>query len=105
MTVRLRILRGRGLASSLAVILARARLGHDSTAPRCGVLIAHGIVSPEGSEARSPSLKGGLVVSWCGMRGIVTLATAFALPEDFPYRDLILFTPLPWCWARWSSRA
>jgi CPA1 family monovalent cation:H+ antiporter len=26
------------------------------------------------------------------MRGIVTLATAFALPERFPHRDLILFT-------------
>jgi len=31
-------------------------------------------------------------VSWCGMRGIVTLAAAFALPESFPYRDLILLT-------------
>jgi len=43
-------------------------------------------------------VKGGLVVSWCGMRGIVTLAAAFALPDGssggpaFPYRDLILFT-------------
>jgi CPA1 family monovalent cation:H+ antiporter len=26
------------------------------------------------------------------MRGIVTLAAAFALPEQFPYRDLILLT-------------
>src|SRR5438270_661185 len=26
------------------------------------------------------------------MRGIVTLAAAFALPEHFPYRDLILLT-------------
>jgi Na+/H+ antiporter len=32
------------------------------------------------------------VVGWCGMRGIVTLAAALALPLDFPYRDLILFT-------------
>jgi CPA1 family monovalent cation:H+ antiporter len=36
--------------------------------------------------------KGGAVVAWCGMRGIVTLAAAFALPESFPYRDLILLT-------------
>jgi CPA1 family monovalent cation:H+ antiporter len=34
----------------------------------------------------------GIIVSWCGMRGIVTLAAAFALPESFPYRDLILLT-------------
>ena len=39
-----------------------------------------------------PSLAGGIVVSWCGMRGIVTLAAAFALPIGFPYRDLVLLT-------------
>jgi Na+/H+ antiporter len=39
-----------------------------------------------------PTLRGGIVVSWCGMRGIVTLAAAFALPLGFPYRDLILLT-------------
>jgi CPA1 family monovalent cation:H+ antiporter len=32
------------------------------------------------------------VVAWCGMRGTVTLAAALALPADFPYRGLILFT-------------
>ena len=40
----------------------------------------------------APTVRGGLVVSWCGMRGIVTLAAAFALPENFPYRDLMLLT-------------
>jgi CPA1 family monovalent cation:H+ antiporter len=30
-----------------------------------------------------PTVKGSIVVSWCGMRGIVTLATALALPEHF----------------------
>jgi CPA1 family monovalent cation:H+ antiporter len=39
-----------------------------------------------------PTMRGGLLISWCGMRGIVTLAAAFALPEGFPYRDLILLT-------------
>jgi len=38
----------------------------------------------------APTVKGGLVIGWCGMRGIVTLAAAYALPEGFPYRDLIL---------------
>jgi monovalent cation/hydrogen antiporter len=42
-----------------------------------------------------PSIGAGLVVSWSGMRGIVTLATALALPDGsaasaFPYRDLIV---------------
>jgi CPA1 family monovalent cation:H+ antiporter len=31
------------------------------------------------------------ILSWAGMRGVVSLAAAFALPPDFPSRDLILF--------------
>jgi monovalent cation/hydrogen antiporter len=37
-----------------------------------------------------PTFAGSLVVSWAGMRGIVTLATAYALPAEFPHRDLAL---------------
>ena len=37
-----------------------------------------------------PTWKGSVVVGWAGMRGIVTLATAYALPAGFPYRDLAL---------------
>jgi len=37
-----------------------------------------------------PTVAGGVLVSWCGMRGLVTLATAFALPPGFPGRDLIV---------------
>jgi Na+/H+ antiporter len=33
-----------------------------------------------------------LLVGWSGMRGLVTLATAFALPVDFPDRDLVVLT-------------
>ncbi len=46
-----------------------------------------------------PTFKGGIVISWCGMRGIVTLAAAYALPEagengqgGFPFRDPIILT-------------
>jgi CPA1 family monovalent cation:H+ antiporter len=35
-----------------------------------------------------PTLAGSTIVGWCGMRGIVTLATAFALPPAFPFREL-----------------
>lgn len=42
----------------------------------------------------APSLARGLVVSWCGMRGLVTLATALALPENFPSRDIIVLSAL-----------
>jgi len=38
------------------------------------------------------TLRHGILVGWCGMRGLVTLATAFALPETFPQRDLIVLT-------------
>ncbi|MBN9082535.1 MAG: Na+/H+ antiporter [Rhizobiales bacterium 62-17] len=45
-----------------------------------------------------PTVGGAVAISWAGMRGIVTLAAAFAIPETlpngapFPYRDLILLT-------------
>ena len=39
-----------------------------------------------------PSVGSGLLISWAGMRGIVTLAAAMALPPRFPYRDLIVLT-------------
>ena len=44
----------------------------------------------------APTVGSGIVLSWAGMRGIVTLAAAFAIPETlpgglpFPHRDLIL---------------
>lgn len=49
-------------------------------------------IKPRRDSLRPPSVKGGVMISWCGMRGIVTLAAAFALPVGFPYRDLILLT-------------
>jgi CPA1 family monovalent cation:H+ antiporter len=55
------------------------------------LLRARGLLSPE-TWILIPTVKGGIVVSWCGVRGIVTLAAAFALPEGFAYRDLILLT-------------
>jgi CPA1 family monovalent cation:H+ antiporter len=47
-----------------------------------------------GSSADPPPLtvKGGLVIGWSGMRGIVTLAAALALPAAFPGRDVIQLT-------------
>jgi CPA1 family monovalent cation:H+ antiporter len=39
-----------------------------------------------------PTVGSGVVISWSGMRGIVSLAAAMALPPTFPYRDLILLT-------------
>ncbi|KQO67893.1 sodium:proton antiporter [Methylobacterium sp. Leaf89] len=49
----------------------------------------------DGTETRDRGLSAGIAVSWAGMRGIVTIATALALPDGdpgFPYRDLIVLT-------------
>lgn len=39
-----------------------------------------------------PTVGSGLIISWAGMRGIVSLAAALALPPAFPYRNLIVLT-------------
>jgi monovalent cation/hydrogen antiporter len=38
------------------------------------------------------ALRQGVFVGWCGMRGFVTIATAFALPGNFPHRDTVVLT-------------
>src|SRR5215213_5611269 len=54
--------------------------------------------TPGPRDAVALSRRAAALVGWCGMRGIVTLAAALALPTGgeggppFPYRDLILFT-------------
>jgi CPA1 family monovalent cation:H+ antiporter len=55
------------------------------------------ILKALGKEADPPLPGEAFIVSWCGMRGIVSLAAALALPVQvehgvfFPYRDLIIF--------------
>ncbi len=39
----------------------------------------------------SPPWQHVVIISWAGMRGVVSLAVALALPEGFPERDLIVF--------------
>ncbi|QPC90980.1 sodium:proton antiporter [Mesorhizobium sp. INR15] len=46
-----------------------------------------------GSEEQrrdAPTFGGAILVGWCGMRGLVTLVVAIALPADFPGRDPIV---------------
>jgi len=43
-------------------------------------------------HAKVPSASIGVLVSWCGMRGLVTLATALALPQEFPSRNVIVLS-------------
>jgi NhaP-type Na+/H+ or K+/H+ antiporter len=43
-------------------------------------------------EKSSETLRQATFMGWCGMRGFVTIATAFALPEAFPHRDTVVLT-------------
>ena len=76
----------------------RRRARHRDPDPhRLGDVVRRGAAAVDRARAIltsmiAPTVRGGIVVSWCGMRGIVTLAAAFALPENFPYRDLMLLT-------------
>lgn len=60
------------------------------------VMLYNRVINRFGRKRRlpPPTLAQGIVVSWCGMRGLVTLATALALPMSFPGRDLIVLSAL-----------
>ncbi len=48
----------------------------------------HGFHPPRPMLA--PTFQGGVVIAWCGMRGVVTVAAALALPDGFPHRGTIV---------------
>ncbi len=89
-----------GVAAAVCVATILARIAWVSGAAavsrwRCRPA-AHG---EEGRrDTVGLSNRAAAVVGWCGMRGIVTLAAALALPAGgadgpaFPYRDLVVFT-------------
>ena len=49
---------------------------------------------PDMETGRHPSWKYTAVLGWAGMRGVVTLAAAFAIPESFAYRETLILTAL-----------
>lgn len=77
-----------GFALAILVVVVAVRLAW---------VLLYGIMhrddpSTVGAMTRRASMKAALVVSWSGMRGIVTLAAALALPQGFPHRGFILLT-------------
>ena len=52
----------------------------------------HAFYAVRNGQPEPASLNQGILAGWCGMRGLLTLATAFALPADFPQRDLVVLT-------------
>jgi CPA1 family monovalent cation:H+ antiporter len=74
-----------GAAVSLAVILVRIAWVFPATyGPR---LASRSIRERD----PAPPWRNVVVLSWAGMRGVISLAAALALPFDVPQRDLILF--------------
>jgi CPA1 family monovalent cation:H+ antiporter len=43
------------------------------------------------SRDPAPPARSVTVIAWTGMRGVISLAVALALPLDFPQRDLVIF--------------
>jgi monovalent cation/hydrogen antiporter len=50
--------------------------------------------APDRETGRHPSWQYTAVLGWAGMRGVVTLAAAFAIPESFRYRDTLVLAAL-----------
>jgi CPA1 family monovalent cation:H+ antiporter len=45
---------------------------------------------PDGATGRPPPWTYTFLIGWAGMRGVVTLAAAFVIPESTPHRDVLL---------------
>jgi CPA1 family monovalent cation:H+ antiporter len=73
-----------GVAAAVCVAVIVARIIWVSAASAVSRWRRHDGVGLSGRAA--------YVAGWCGLRGIVTLAAALALPVNFPFRDLIFFT-------------
>lgn len=62
-----------------------------------GTFLPHWLSKKVRSREKKPSVGGVFLVSWAGMRGVVSLASALSIPltlsngEPFPERNLILF--------------
>lgn len=49
---------------------------------------------PDPDTGKPPPWTYTFILGWAGMRGVVTLAAAFVLPEDTPYREVLLLAAL-----------
>ena len=72
------------VAVSLVVIVTR--LIWSQTA----VFVIRALDRRESQRERRSTWQSRMIISWCGMRGSVSLAAALALEPDFPQRNLIL---------------
>ncbi|OAI39535.1 hypothetical protein AYO38_01460 [bacterium SCGC AG-212-C10] len=78
-------LAGLGVTMSLVVILVRfAWLAGDS-------LLKRAMRRTSSADDHPPAWPEVIVAGWAGMRGVVSLAAALALPAGTPERDLVIF--------------
>jgi monovalent cation/hydrogen antiporter len=73
-----------GVAVSLVVIVTRVIWSQSA------VFVLRAIDRRESQRERRSTWQSRMIISWCGMRGSVSLAAALALDSDFPERNLIL---------------
>jgi CPA1 family monovalent cation:H+ antiporter len=76
---------GLGLAVSVTAIVARIVWVYPAT------YLPRFLSAKLRARDPYPPPRAVFIIAWAGMRGVVSLAAAFALPADFPSRDLILF--------------
>lgn len=81
-----------GVAAAVCVAVIAARLLWVSGAAFLGRRRCERTGADAERDVVALSGRMAYIAGWCGMRGIVTLAAALALPIDFPHRDLIFFT-------------
>jgi monovalent cation/hydrogen antiporter len=86
----------RGIVARLGAGGLRAYLGTAAAVTATVIVVRIAWVMTAAIVRRSDDVRERVAIAWCGMRGIVTLAAALALPTGadgaFPYRDLIVFT-------------
>jgi monovalent cation/hydrogen antiporter len=85
-----------GYGILVTVVLIVARIISSYVAMLATIIFRPG-VAPNGASSRRTRLLMPLLLGWTGMRGVVSLAAALAIPAvldngaDFPFRNLILF--------------
>ena len=78
---------GRVVAVCVATLLAVVVLRLAWVFPARYLLVRPGT---DPSTGRPPPVAFTFLLGWAGMRGVVTLAAAFVIPVDAPYRDVLL---------------
>ena len=80
------------LAVALVLPIATRRLPVPPAAARFpGICLARLLFASLRTREPAPPPSSVLIIGWAGMRGVVSLAAALALPQNFPGRDLLLF--------------